>query len=104
MRRIHVMWLDKFRVFRLTPESMAREWELEAVTDNDAQLQLPQVSKAAWLFLIHEDPTLTVAAVDGILAKYLKEDRLGFRKWQVRRLRKILADMLLAYQKEKRHV
>ena len=82
-----VMWLDKRRTFKLTPEAFARERELEGVDTSG----IGHVAATAWLFLIGESPTLTVDDVKKILTDYLSKGWGRFRRWQIERLRTRLA-------------
>ena len=95
MRKVHYMFLDRLRRFELTPEAMAREPELAGQDLTGFR----QLAGAAWLFLIHEDPALTVGAVERILRSYLAKGWTRFRAWQLRRLRTRLGAMF--YEEKK---
>jgi hypothetical protein len=93
------MWLDKKRTFKLTPASIAREPELAG----EDLTGIRQLAGTVWLFLIDEDPGLTVGAVERILRSYLSRGWTRFRALQVRRLRTRLGAMLQQYLAEAKH-
>jgi len=95
----YIVWIDRKRTFKLTPEAMARESEL---TRRDLGA-MNGIAAACWLFLIHEEPGLTVDDVKGILVAWLEGDTpLGLRHWQMRRLRTRLGRMLNEYLSARR--
>ena len=88
-----VMWLDRRRTFRLTPETAARERELAGMDPSGVR----QVAGSLWLFMIHEDPDPTLEEVEKILRDFLCSDPLGIRHRQLSRLRTRLGAMLQQY-------
>jgi len=87
------MWLDRRRTFRLMPSSAARERELVGMDLSGVR----QVAGTLWLFMIHEDPGLTIDDVEKILRDFLCSDALGIRHRQLGRLRTRLGAILQKY-------
>jgi hypothetical protein len=93
-----VVFLDKKRHLRLTPAALAREHELAAQEDHCVRGPGWPVAATLWLFMLDEDPTLTVGDALRIVRDYVAHDVLGFRKWTLRRLRTQLGAMLHDYR------
>ena len=94
------MYLDKRRTFRLTPRAIARDRWLKEGCDKERKSPLWNVAASCWLFLIDEDPELTVERVEKILTDYLARDVFGFRRRAMIRLRTRLGAMLQQYREE----
>lgn len=92
------MTLDKPRTFRLTLAALVLGGAQLAALPADVA---PQHRMAALcrIFLLADDPALSIADVERILTDYLRGDIWGFRKRRLMRLRTRLGGMLYVYKK-----
>jgi hypothetical protein len=95
------MYLDKRRTFRLTGQAIIEgEKDLRGLPADATGFRQAACVR---IFLLADDPGLSIDDVDRILTDYIRGDILGFRRRRLIRLRTRLGSILYDY-KEKHHV